>query len=66
MLAGVDLDLELQRRLRVGLWGEPEHQVHRVSSLIPIESSKPGQRIADRIDGRADRFRLRLGTSKNL
>src|SRR5690606_8626973 len=60
VFAGVDLDLELQRRLQIGLRGESKHQVDRVPSLNSIESPKPRQRFPDRINSRADRLRLRL------
>ena len=60
VLAGVDLDLQLERRLWGRLGREAEDQVHRMPRLLAVALAEPGERVADGIDRRADRLGLRL------
>ncbi len=60
MLARVDLYLELEFAAAVSLRGELEYQVHRVSGLLAIRFSKPGESGAYAVNRLADRFRLGL------
>jgi hypothetical protein len=60
MLASVDLDLQLERRLRGRLGREAEDQVHRVPRLLAVALAEPGKRVADGVHRRADRLCLRL------
>ena len=41
VLAGVDFDLEFQRRLRIGLGRELEHQMHRMPGLLALALAQP-------------------------
>ena len=59
MLAGVDFDLQLERRLRRGLGREAEDQVHRMPCLLAIELAEPGWRVADGIHRWANGLCLR-------
>jgi len=49
MLAGVDLDLQLERRLRGRLGREAEDQVHRMPRLLAVALAEPGQASASRM-----------------
>lgn len=41
VLTGIDLNLELQRRLRINFGCEFEHQVHRMPRLLAIALAEP-------------------------
>lgn len=60
VLPSVDLDLQLERRLRIDFGRELEYQVHRVPGLLPAAFPEPRQRRANRVDRAADGLGMRL------
>ena len=60
LLARVDLDLELEWFAAPRFRRELEDQMHRVGYLFTIALTEPGESFAYCINGRADRFHLRL------
>ena len=60
LLARVDLDLELEWFAAPRFRRELEDQMHRVGYLFTIALTEPGESFAYPINGRADRFHLRL------
>jgi hypothetical protein len=60
VLAGIGLDLELERAVAFSLGRELEDQVCHISSLLPLWSTEPGESTAHAVDGRPYRLGQRL------
>lgn len=60
VLSGIDLDLQFQSCLRIGFWREFVNQMRGMTGVLGAAFTKPGQRFANGIHGRADGLCIRL------
>ncbi len=54
VLTRIDLDLQIQLRIRRRFGSEPENEMDRVTGAVAVEVSQPRQRLTDRVDRRPD------------
>ena len=60
VLAGVDLDFQLQPGFRLSLGRKPEDQMRGMPRLFPVALAQPAECIPDGIDGVTDGLRPNL------
>ena len=60
VFAGIDLDLDLQGGIRLGLGRKPEDKVHRVARLLTLAVAEPRQSLTDGAGDCADLLGLCL------